>query len=77
MCPVSITWHLLRGAGALALIVLAVLLSSAHPWIAPPAVIGALLLLRGCPMCWLVGLLERLSARKAAPASEATSQRGS
>lgn len=77
MCPVSITWHLLRGAGALVLIALAVLLSSAYPWTAPPAVIGALLLLRGCPMCWLVGLLERLSARKAAPASEATSQRGS
>ncbi len=72
MCPVSITWHLLRGAGALALIALAVLPSSVHPWIAPPAVIGAVLLLRGCPMCWLVGLLERLSAREAAPASKAT-----
>ncbi|WPG39614.1 hypothetical protein [Variovorax sp. EBFNA2] len=73
MCPISITWHLLRGAGALALVALAVLLSSEHPWIAPPALIGALLLLRGCPMCWLVGLLERLSARKAAKASEGTS----
>lgn len=75
MCSLSITWHLLRGAGALELIAMAVLLSEGHPWIAPPAIVGALLLLRGCPMCWLVGLLERLSARRTKTASEATSQR--
>lgn len=72
MCSLSITWHLLRGAGAFALIAVAMRLSAGHSWVGPPAVVGALLLLRGCPMCWLIGLLERLSARKAENASEAT-----
>jgi hypothetical protein len=55
----SLTEHILRGLGGFLLLVLAV-------WFAP-TFWGALLLvplglvfLRGCPMCWTVGLVETL-----------------
>ena len=60
--------HLLRGIAAVALAVFAIwtfaspaLLSGA---LALAAVIGAVFLLRGCPMCWLVGLVETVAHRK-------------
>ena len=33
--------------------------------LAPVLVIGAFLLLRGCPMCWLLGLFQTIANRKA------------
>ena len=64
------TW-LVRGAIGLAL--LAVAASTREPLVAIPALLTALIAFRGCPMCWVFGLIERgfqhlaPSARKEAP----------
>ena len=34
---------------------------TAHPWLSLGAGVAALVALRGCPMCWTVGLVETLS----------------
>jgi hypothetical protein len=49
-CSASVSIHLLRGLVALGLIIGAIYSSS----------YGAIVLIRGCPMCWLVGLFETL-----------------
>lgn len=67
-CSSSITWHLLRGLASVAFVTLALL---AATWPAPlrmAAGIGALLLLRGCPACWLLGLAQAWAARRRPPA---------
>jgi hypothetical protein len=64
------TW-LARGAIGLALLVVAV--STGESLVAIPALLVALITLRGCPMCWVFGLIERASqdfgpsARKEGP----------
>ncbi len=59
----SVAEHVARGlAGAFALCA-AVLGASSHPWLALLAVPAALVLLRGCPMCWTLGLIETVQAR--------------
>lgn len=50
------TW-LARGAAGFAL--LAVAASTAEPLVAIPALLAALVTFRGCPMCWVCGLIER------------------
>ena len=50
------TW-LARGAIGLAL--LAVAASTGKPLVAIPALLTALIAFRGCPMCWVFGLIER------------------
>ena len=50
------TW-LVRGALGLAL--LAVAISTREPLVAIPALLVALIAFRGCPMCWVFGLIER------------------
>ena len=63
--------HLARGLGAVALVAfVAWLLSAPTPWrglVAVPSIIAALILMRGCPMCWLTGLLGTITnpSRKA------------
>jgi hypothetical protein len=70
-CNRSISIHLLRGFGALALIALAVLYGGAHVWLLPPLLIGAIILMRGCPTCWLIGLAEAVkTGREPPPARE-------
>jgi hypothetical protein len=59
-CSRSVSVHLLRGAAALGLIFTAIFLSSYGLMWSVAAVIGAVLLLRGCPMCWLMGLFETM-----------------
>ena len=44
--------HLIRGLFAALLIAIA--LSPVPWWVAVPAVVTAMVLMRGCPMCWLV-----------------------
>lgn len=61
-CSRSTTMHLLRGFGAVGLIALAVVYGEAHAWLLPPLLIGAVVLMRGCPMCWLTGLFETARA---------------
>jgi hypothetical protein len=53
--------HLMRGATAAALLAWAIVHQSAHPWLSLGAGVAALVALRGCPMCWTVGLVETLS----------------
>jgi hypothetical protein len=52
--------HLLRGGAAAALLAWAIVHQTAHPWASLGAGIAALAALRGCPMCWTVGLVETL-----------------
>ena len=53
--------HLMRGAAAAALLAWAIVHQPAHPWLSLGAGVAALVALRGCPMCWTVGLVETLS----------------
>ncbi len=58
--------HLVRGlAAVLAITTAATLPAIAPAWISMPAIVllggSALVLLRGCPMCWTIGLVETLS----------------
>jgi len=64
-CSSSIGVHITRGLLALALIVAAIATFTTHPYLAIPAAIGAVFLLRGCPMCWLIGLFETVANRRA------------
>jgi hypothetical protein len=45
--------------GALGLALLAVAMSTREPLVAIPALLAALIAFRGCPMCWVFGLIER------------------
>lgn len=53
--------HLMRGPAAAALLAWAIVHQTAHPWLSLGAGVAALVALRGCPMCWTVGLVETLS----------------
>lgn len=53
--------HLMRGAAAAALLAWAIVHQTAHPWLSLGAGVAALVALRGCPMCWTVGLVKTLS----------------
>ena len=55
--------HLMRGAAAAALLAWVIVHQTAHPWLSLGAGVAALVALRGCPMCWTVGLVETLSQR--------------
>ena len=54
--------HLMRGAAAAGLALLAVRLIALPNLVSAvagvAALAGAVILLRGCPICWLVGLIE-------------------
>lgn len=66
-CSRSIGIHLLRGFCALVLASLALYFSvyqHVYALVAPILLIGAFLLLRGCPMCWLMGLFETIGNRR-------------
>lgn len=63
-CSSSVSIHLLRGAAAFALIASALLFSGYGLIGSGLAIGGALLLMRGCPMCWLIGLLETIAQRR-------------
>jgi hypothetical protein len=66
-CSRSVSVHLLRGVGALALLVVAFALGREHVWLWPPLLIGAVVLLGGCPMCWTLGLIETIGRRRERP----------
>ena len=53
--------HLILGAAAAALLAWAIVHQAAHPWLSLGAGVAALVALRGCPMCWTMGLVETLS----------------
>jgi hypothetical protein len=51
--------HLARGIIGFGLFALALVTGSV--WIMIPAFIGGLAALRGCPMCWTIGLFETVA----------------
>ena len=62
----TVAGHLGRGLGAALCIVLALWLLSMSGFLpgaaAVASLVGAAMLLRGCPMCWFIGLVETISA---------------
>jgi hypothetical protein len=55
--------HLARGAIGIGAFAACVYFAASHPWLAIVLVPVALVALRGCPMCWTVGLAQTLAAR--------------
>ena len=60
----AVAWHLLRGLCAGALVLAALFPPAGPPWAALLLLLPAALLLRGCPMCWLIGLIETLRGKR-------------
>jgi len=54
----SLAEHLVRGLIGLGALVAAVLLAPRQPWLAVALLPVGLVSLRGCPSCWLMGLIE-------------------
>jgi hypothetical protein len=67
-CPLmfasrTVTEHLARGFAGIGLLVLAFVMSRQHSLLALPLAALALLCLRGCPLCWTMGLMQTVSAK--------------
>lgn len=62
----TLSGHLLRGAAAFGSLALAVGQQQANGALSLGAGLLALVLLRGCPMCWLIGLVETVRQRRRA-----------
>ena len=58
----SLLIHLGRGAVGFGALVASVLLGEDHPALALSLLPVAFIALRGCPMCWTVGLIETIVA---------------
>jgi hypothetical protein len=58
----TLSGHLLRGVVAFALLYVA-LAQQAHPLWSIAAALGALVAMRGCPMCWAIGLVVTIQQR--------------
>ncbi|MCH8620475.1 hypothetical protein [Undibacterium sp. TS12] len=63
-CSTSITQHLLRGLSALTLLLVAFAVPDLATIWQALAVITALVLMRGCPACWLMGLVETVYEKR-------------
>ncbi len=59
----SLVEHLFRGAVGLSAFAVSALIAADHPWVALGLVPLALVALRGCPMCWTIGLFQTALAR--------------
>jgi len=59
----TVTAHLFKGVVAAALIAWALGHQSSDPVFAVAAGIGAVAAMRGCPMCWTIGLVETIATR--------------
>lgn len=62
----SLTGHLLRGLAAALLAACALTCQAAYPWASLALGAAALVALRGCPVCWTIGLFEALAQKRAA-----------
>jgi len=60
----TIAVHLLRGLIAAASIAWALGYQSSHAALALAAGVIAVIAMRGCPLCWTLGLVETIGARK-------------
>jgi hypothetical protein len=59
----TLTSHLARGAIGLGALALSVELQAAHPWLLAVSIPVAVIALRGCPTCWMVGLVQTVAAK--------------
>lgn len=59
----TFTGHLVRGAVAFALLYIAISQQHQHPWWALFSGALSLVAMRGCPICWTIGLVETASQR--------------
>jgi hypothetical protein len=59
----SLILHFARGIGAIFLIGI-LFFTTVHPIVGIALLIGAILLLRGCPVCWFIGLTDRFTQKK-------------
>ena len=59
----SLAGHLLRGAVAFTLLYWAITHQQAQPFMALLAGAGALVAMRGCPVCWTIGLVETVGQK--------------
>ena len=59
----TILEHLFRGAIGLGAFASAVALTPTHPWLSLAMVPLALVTLRGCPLCWTMGLVQTVLAK--------------
>ena len=61
----SLVEHGARGVIGLGAFACAVFLAPHQPWLALAALPVGMLALRGCPSCWLLGLVETVVLRRA------------
>jgi hypothetical protein len=59
----SLTVHLARGIIGIGALAIGVTQQVAHPWLMFASLPLALVALRGCPMCWTVGLVQTVVAK--------------
>jgi hypothetical protein len=59
----TLTGHVIRGAVAFALLYLAIEQQHSHPVASLLAGLLALVAMRGCPVCWTIGLAETIRQR--------------
>ena len=59
----TLTGHVVRGAIAFALLYAAITQQHQHPWWALLAGALSLVAMRGCPICWTIGLAETIGQR--------------
>jgi hypothetical protein len=59
----TLTGHLVRGAVAFGLLWLAIAHQHTHALGAVAAGVAALVVMRGCPACWAIGLVETVRQR--------------
>ena len=58
-----LTAHLVRGATAAALLAWALMFAQTQPALSLVASVVAVIALRGCPACWMLGLWDTLRHR--------------
>ena len=58
-----LTAHLVRGATAAVLIAWAAAFGQTQPVLAVAAAVVAVIAMRGCPACWMLGLWDNLRHR--------------
>ncbi len=59
----TLTGHVIRGTVAFALLYLAIAKQHFHPVASLLAGVLALVAMRGCPVCWTIGLIETIRQR--------------
>ena len=64
----SVAVHVLKGVLGFGFLAIALLYASVLGWWTLVPVAGALVCFQGCPMCWIVGLIDTVLHRKTSTA---------